>query len=236
MGMIFGGAFRQAMLWLGHSLCVSRPPGKSTVSLQRQHRPWCVLGGVLQELRGEVQEIRPAVGEARRQAVRSAGLAATWVMVVVVVVSVRHHPSHQGGHRVFNFADHLRHRRSKSYGRKIKRDAMWEKKTTTIHSQWRGSFQEAIFFLPWPHVTAFRQADTVFSSLKQNKTLTGCVWAVIRQMAISHLRRQGFTWTCSKPWTHTHPNNKQLFQQLREILIGCFSHEDWQTLMGKSAK
>lgn len=29
---------------------------------------------------------------------------------MVVVVSVRHHPSHQGGHRVFNFTDHHRHR------------------------------------------------------------------------------------------------------------------------------
>lgn len=75
-----------------------------------------MLGGVLEELRGELQEIRPAVGEARRQAVRSARLAATWLMavvvVVMVVVSVRHHPPHQSGHGVFNFADHHRRRRS----------------------------------------------------------------------------------------------------------------------------
>lgn len=85
-----------------------------------------MLGGVLQELRGEVQEVRAAVGEARRQAVRSAGLATTWVMVVVVVVvmvvSVRHHPSHQSGHGVFNLADHHSARRS---AREIKnREAM----------------------------------------------------------------------------------------------------------------
>lgn len=95
------------MIFLSHSLCVSRPPGKPAASLQRQHRPWRVLGGVLQQLRGEVQEIRAAVGEARRQTVRAARLAATWVMVVVVV-SVRPHPSHQAGHGAFYFADHPR--------------------------------------------------------------------------------------------------------------------------------
>lgn len=79
-----------------------------------------MLGGVLQELRGEVQKFRPAVREPRRQAVLLAALAVVVVVVVMVVVSVGHHPSHQVGHGVFNFADHHR-RRTDTHGQKTER-------------------------------------------------------------------------------------------------------------------
>lgn len=69
-----------------------------------------MLGGVLQELRGEVQKFRPAVRKPGGQAVLLAALAVVVVVVVMVVVSVGHHPSDQVGHGVFNFADHHRRR------------------------------------------------------------------------------------------------------------------------------
>lgn len=135
-----------------------------------------MLGGVLQELRGEVQEVRAAVGEARRQAVRSAGLATTWVMVVVVVVvmvvSVRHHPSHQSGHGVFNLADH--HRRPHSaqrFAREIKnRDAMihFEAKKANDSPVTRIISGSVFVSSSAPCDSFFKQADATFSSFKQN--------------------------------------------------------------------
>lgn len=121
--------------------------------LQRDHRPRRVLGGVLQELRRELQEIRPAVGEARRQAVgsarlpaaaaaSSAGLVVVVVMVLVVMVAVRHHPPHQGGHGVLNFADH--HRRSIDGGHGA---------ISRRRGRGPGSFQEERLS-PRPHLTA----------------------------------------------------------------------------------
>lgn len=85
-----------------------------------------------------------------RQALLSAVLASTWVMVVVV--SVRHHPSDQVGHRVFNFADHLRHpdQKEKKKERKIQRnkmtrDAISRRKTTAREDGDGNHFRKRLF-------------------------------------------------------------------------------------------
>lgn len=132
-------------------------------SLQGDHRPRRVLGGVLQELRGELQEIRPAVGEARRQTVGSARLSATAssssglvvVVVMVVMVAVRHHPPHQCGHGVLNFADHRRRRRSITGTKATRLSERGPISRRRSRGPGRGSFQEErLFPPPRPHVTA----------------------------------------------------------------------------------
>lgn len=88
------------------SLRVSRSPGQPAVSLERDDRSGRVLGGVLQQLRCQVQKLGSAVGEAQRQSVSAAVLRGSVLLLVVVVVAVRDHSAHQRGHGIFNFAYH----------------------------------------------------------------------------------------------------------------------------------
>jgi len=82
------------------SLRVSRSPRQPAVSTERDDRSGRVFGGVLQQLRGQVQKLGAAVGEARREPVRAAVLRGS------VRMAVRDNSPHQGGHGIFNFAYH----------------------------------------------------------------------------------------------------------------------------------
>lgn len=87
------------------SLRVSRSPRQPAVSLERDDRSGRVFGGVLQQLRCQVQKLGSAVREARRQPVRAAVLRGS-VLLLMMVVAVRDNSSHQRGHGIFNFAYH----------------------------------------------------------------------------------------------------------------------------------
>lgn len=87
------------------SLRVSRSPLQPAVSLERDDRSGRVFGGVLQQLRGQVQKLGAAVGEARREPVRAAVLRGS-VLLLLMVVAVRDNSAHQRGHGIFNFAYH----------------------------------------------------------------------------------------------------------------------------------
>lgn len=86
------------------SLRVSRSPRQPAVSLERDDRSGRVFGGVLQQLRCQVQKLGSAVREARRQPVHTAVLRGA--VLLMMVVAVRDNSSHQRGHGIFNFAYH----------------------------------------------------------------------------------------------------------------------------------
>lgn len=90
------------------SLRVSRSPLQPAVSLERDDRSGRVFGGVLQQLRGQVQKLGAAVGEPRREPVRAAVLRGSvlLLLMVLVVVAVRDNSAHQRGHGIFDFAYH----------------------------------------------------------------------------------------------------------------------------------
>lgn len=209
---------------LSHSLCVSRPPGKPAASLQREHRPRRVLRGVLQELRGEVQEVRAAVGEARRQALRAAGLAASRVMVVVVVVvSVRHHPSHQRGHRVFNFADH--HESKRSARRKEARRDVGSERTRENNAQ-PVIISGSVFSSSVPCDSFHTAARDVFLLPAERSVWCG-LWSCRR---LCPLRRQGGAGMCQTPHTAQSPKTARtlhvtlLFMQQNLPFTDSYAH------------
>lgn len=89
-----------------HSLCVSCPPGKPAVPLQRQHRSRSMFCRVLKKLWCKIQKLRSTVGEPWRQTVLVTVLVVNVPGSVVLVVTVGHHSTHQRGHRIFDFAYH----------------------------------------------------------------------------------------------------------------------------------
>lgn len=89
-----------------HSLCVSCPPGKPAVPLQRQHRSRCMFCRVLKKLRCKVQKLGSTVWEPWRQAVLVTVLVMNVPGSVVLVMTVGYHSSHQRGHRIFYFTYH----------------------------------------------------------------------------------------------------------------------------------
>lgn len=92
---------------------------------------------------------------------------------------MRHHPSHQIGHGVFNFADHHR-RRIDPHGKpetRGDRTLQRAKKAMVQRSSASGEdhFRKRVVFPPRPHVTAFRQAEAIFP--RSNRPGRTAVWA-----------------------------------------------------------
>lgn len=125
---------------------------------------------------------------------------------MVVVVSVWHHPSNQVGHGVLNFADHLRYQKKRERERKKNKDPDRKIITRNAISRWRGakrqlrqSFQEAIVFPPWTHVTALRKVDARFSLIQtENKSLLRLRMSC--DPAVAHLIGLGFAgMLCNQP-------------------------------------
>lgn len=126
------------------------------------------------------------------------------MMVLVVMVAVRHHPPHQGGHGVLNFADHHRRRRSitgTTATRLSERGPISRR-----HGPGRGSFQEErLFPPPRPHVTAAGE-------------VAGCAGWARRGVFLIHVWQQ----TRAGGQAHTHARARSLSTKGRRSLARSF--------------